>query len=142
MSALGITIKYPLNWKTILADYKALIFLPPSKRDNFSENMVVALFNINSSVSPNQLSEQAIKNYGLRYNDFFIINLKPIIFKGEPAYILSYSYTNPMGGKIVAMDIGIKDQDEAYVISYSAEQPEYHTYLPMIEKMIHSFHVV
>jgi PsbP-like protein len=141
-SALGITIKYPLNWKAIMADEKALIFLPPSKRDNFSENLVVALFNINSSVGANQLSDQAIKNYGGRYNDFFIIELKPITFQGEPAYVLSYSYTNLMGAKIVAMDIGIKDQNEAYVISYSAEQPEYHTYIPMVEKMIHSFHVI
>jgi hypothetical protein len=141
-SALGITIKYPLNWKAILADDKALIFLPPSKRDNFSENLVVALFNINSTVSPNQLSEQAIKNYGIRYDDFFIIELKPIIFQGEPAYVLSYSYSNSIGGKIVAMDIGIKDGNKAYVISYSAEQPEYYTYIPAVEKMIQSFKMI
>ena len=34
------------------------------------------------------------------------------------------------------MDIGIKDGSKAYVISYSAEQQEYHSYLPNVEKMI------
>src|SRR6266496_4854245 len=52
---LGIMIKYPFNWKRIVADDKALIFLPPSKEDKFSENLVVALFDINSSISASQL---------------------------------------------------------------------------------------
>jgi len=140
--ALGMTMKYPVNWKTISLDNKALVFVPPSKDDDFSENLVIALFYINSSVSTNQLSEQAIKNYGNHYNDFFIIGLKPIIFQGEQAYVLSYEYTNPMAGKITALDIGFKDRNKAYVISYSAEQPEYHTYIHTVEKMIHSFHVI
>ena len=140
--ALGMTMKYPVNWKTISLDNKALVFVPPSEGDDFPENLVIALFYINSSVSTNQLSEQAIENYGKHYNDFFIIDLKPIFFQGEQAYVLSYEYTNPLAGKITAMDIGFKDRNKAYVISYSAEQPEYHTYIPMIEKMIHSFHVI
>jgi hypothetical protein len=135
-------MKYPVNWKTVSLDNKALVFVPPSKEDDFSENLVIALFYVNSSVSTNQLSEQAIKNYGKHYNDFFIIDLKPIIFQGEQAYVLSYEYTNPLAGKITAMDIGFKDRNKAYVLSYSAEQPEYHTYIPMVEKMIHSFHVI
>jgi len=140
--ALGMTMKYPVNWKTIPLDNKALVFVPPSTEDDFPENLVIALFYINSSVSTNQLSEQAIENYGKHYSDFFIIDLKPIFFQGEQAYVLSYEYTNPMAGKITAMDIGFKDRNKAYVISYSAEQPEYHTYIPMVEKMIHSFHVI
>jgi hypothetical protein len=56
--------------------------------------------------------------------------------------VLSYAYTSPVGGTIIAMDIGIKDQNKVYVISYSAEQPEYHTYIPAVQKMIHSFYVV
>jgi hypothetical protein len=139
---LGIMIKYPFNWKRIVADDKVLIFLPPSKEDKFSENLVVALFDINSSISASQLSDQAISKYGEHYSDFFIIDLKPIIFKGDPAYTLLYTYTNPAVGKITAMDIGIKGNNKAYVISYSAEQPEYHTYLPVIEKMIDSFRMI
>lgn len=137
-----MTMKYPVNWKTISLDNKALEFVPPSKGDDFSENLVIALFYINTSVSANQLSDQAVKNYGMRYNDFFIIDLKPITFQGKQAYKLSYEYTNPMAGKITALDIGFKDRNKAYVISYSAEQPEYHTYMPMVEKMINSFHVI
>jgi len=136
---LGIMIKYPFNWKRIVADDKALIFLPPSKEDKFSENLVVALFDINSSISASQLSDQAINKYGEHYSDFFIIDLKPIIFKGDPAYTLLYTYTNPSAGKIMAMNIGIKHDNKSYVISYSAEQSEYHTYIPAIEKMISSF---
>ncbi len=39
----------------------------------------------------------------------------------------------------MAMDIGIKHENKNYVISYSAEQPEYHTYIAAIEKMIACF---
>ncbi len=39
----------------------------------------------------------------------------------------------------MTMDIGIKGNNKAYVISYSAEEPEYHIYIPAIEKMINSF---
>src|SRR5713226_8683416 len=44
--------------------------------------------------------------------------------------------------KIFAMDIRIKDGNKAYIISYSAEQPEYDTYLATIEKMINSFRTI
>jgi serine/threonine-protein kinase len=135
-------IQYPFNWKRIVVDDKALIFLPPSKNDKFSENLLVALFGINSSISAGQLSGQAINNYGEYYSDFFVIYSKPITFEGDPAYVLFYTYTSPVAGKIIAMDIGIKDGNKAYVISYSAEQPEYYTYIPTIEKMIDSFHLI
>jgi hypothetical protein len=82
--------------------------------------MVVAHFGINNSMQAGQLSDRAINNYREHYGDFFIIYLKLIIFKGDPGYTLLYSYTNPAAGRIMAMDIGIKHDNKAYVISYSA----------------------
>ena len=141
-SALGMTIKYPNNWKTALANNSALVLMPPPDRDNFSEILVVAMFGINNNVNVNQLSDQAIKNYGALYNDFYILDLKPISFQGKPAYLLLYVYTNPTAGKIVTMNIGIKAGNKAYIISFSAEQQEYYTFMPIIKKMINSFHLV
>jgi hypothetical protein len=42
------------------------------------------------------------------------------------------------------MDIGFKDYDDdkAYVISYSAQQPEYNTFSVAVEKMVESFRVI
>jgi len=34
-------IQYPFNWKKIEADGKAVVFLPPSKKDGFSEKLTV-----------------------------------------------------------------------------------------------------
>jgi hypothetical protein len=141
-SALGIVIQYPFNWKRIEADHKALIFLPPSKKDAFSEKITVAVFGINSTISTAQLSSAAINNYGQQYKDFFIINSKPITLGGNPAYMLSYTYSDPGIGTISAMDIGVKDLNKAYIISYSAQSQEYHTYVPAVQKMIQSFHVI
>jgi serine/threonine-protein kinase len=141
-NALGMTIKYPNNWKTAFDSNKALILLPPSDEDNYSEMLVIALFDISTNVSVSQLSDQAIKNYGAHYNDFYILNLKPISFQGKPAYLLLYTYANSAAGRIITMDIGIKDGNKAYLISYSAEQQEYHSYLSTIEKMIESFRLV
>ena len=111
-NALGMTIKHPINWNTALAGNKALILLPPSDEDNSSESLVMALFGISTNINVSQLSDQAIKNYGAHYNDFYILNLKPISFQGKPAYLLLYTYTNPKAGKILTMDIGIKDRSK------------------------------
>lgn len=141
-SALGIAMQYPLNWKRIEVGDKALLFLPPSKNDGFSEKLTVAVFGINSSVSAGQLSSAAINNYGEQLTDFFIINSKPITLTGNPGYILTYTYTVPSAGTITAMDIGIKDGNKAYVISYAAQRPEYFTYAGAVEKMIESFRII
>ena len=141
-SALGMTIKYPNNWRTTLANNRVLIAMPPFDEDNFSEILVIAVFGINNNINVNQLSDHAIKNYGAHYNDFYILDLKPISFQSKPAYLLLYTYTNPTAGKIFTMDIGIKDGSKAYVISYSAEQQEFHFYLSTVEKMIDSLRLV
>jgi hypothetical protein len=141
-STLGMMIKYPNNWKTTLASNKVLILQPPLDKDNYSEILVIALFGISSNVSINQLSDQAIKNYGAHYSDFYILNLKPISFQAKPAYLLLYSFTNPVAGRIITMDIGIKVGNKVYIISYSAEQQEYYSHMPTIEKMINSFRLV
>lgn len=141
-STLGIAIQYPINWKRIEADDKALIFLPPSKQDRFSEKLTVAVFGIDSKISADQLASGAINNYGGQLTDFFIINSKPITLGSMPGYMLLYTYTVTGAGTITAMDIGIKDLNKAYVISYSAQQPEYYTYAAAVEKMIESFRVI
>ena len=141
-SSLGIAIQYPSNWKRITADGKALIFLPPSKKDGFAEKLTIAVFSINGNISVSQLFTGAIDNYGNQYKDFYIVNSMPIILGGKHGYSLTYAYTDPMAGKITAMDIGIKDGNKAYIISYSAQQPEYYTYIYSVEKMIDSFHIL
>jgi hypothetical protein len=74
---LGMMIKYPFNWKRLMAaDDKAIIFLPPSKQDRFPENMVVALLDINNSMQAGQLSDQAINNYGEHYVSLVLITFQ------------------------------------------------------------------
>ena len=141
-SALGVVIQYPFNWKRIEVDGKAIIFVPPSRKDGFAEKLTVAVFNINSSVSPGQLSGSAINNYAEQYRDFFIIDSKPLTLQGNPAYTLSYTYNDPGAGQISVIDIGVKDGNKAYIISYSGQQLEYLMYVPAVEKMIESFHII
>lgn len=141
-STLGISIQYPSDWKRIEADNKALIFIPPSKKDSFSEKVTVAVFNINNSTSISQLFSGAINNYGEQFNNFFIIDSKSMAFGGKAGYLLSYTYTAPNAGTIAALDIGFKEFNKAYVISYSAQQPEYHTFVSAVEKMVESFRVI
>jgi len=112
------------------------------RKDGFAEKLTAAVFNINSSVSPGQLSSTAINNYAEQYRDFFIIESKPLTLRGDPAYTLLYTYNDPGAGQISAMDIGVKDGNKAYIISYSAQQPEYHIFVPVVEKMIESFHII
>jgi hypothetical protein len=41
--ALGVAIQYPFDWKRIEADGKAVIFLPPSRKDGFAEKVSALL---------------------------------------------------------------------------------------------------
>ncbi|MGB6673565.1 MAG: hypothetical protein WBE34_14130 [Candidatus Nitrosopolaris sp.] len=73
--------------------------------------------------------------------DFQLLDTKLITVKDNPAYMLMYKYTDLVFGKAMAMDIGMTNGCNVYVISYLAEPAKFLFYLPTIQKMIDSFEI-
>jgi hypothetical protein len=120
-STLGIKIKYPSDWQRVQLDDIGVLFRtsPKSHPDRFLERCLVAVFPYNGNdASVNDLASRAINNY-IEYNsDFQLIKSQVISFKGNPAYMLLYTYSDGSSMKVVSMDLGIPKGDKVHVISY------------------------
>ena len=87
-----------------------------------------------------ELVSQTINNYRQRYLQFSPVDFTTFDLKGNPAYKIKYTFTdpNPQIGKIVATDfIFIRDNKE-YRLTYFAELGKDLTYWPTIQKIVNS----
>ena len=146
-STLGIKIQYPANWERIESEANAhgVLFLSPSESnsDRFLESFSVSsniLFNSNNN-SVDELARRAISEHIEHLPDFQLVYTKLITVKDNPAYLLVYKYTDLVFGKAMAMDIGMPNGYNVYVLSYLADPAKFLIYLPTIQKMIDSFEI-
>ncbi len=146
-STLGIKIQYPANWQRIESedDAHGVLFLSPSESnsDRFLESFSVSsniLFNSNNN-SVDELARRAISEHIEHLPDFQLVYTKLITVKDNPAYLLVYKYTDLVFGKAMAMDIGMTNGYNVYVLSYLADPAKFLIYLPTIQKMIDSFEI-
>jgi hypothetical protein len=121
------------------------LFLSPSESnsDRFLESFSVSsniLFNSNNN-SVDELARRAISEHIEHLPDFQLVNTKLITVKDNPAYLLVYKYTDLVFGKAMAMDIGMTNGYNVYVLSYLADPAKFLIYLPTIQKMIDSFEI-
>jgi hypothetical protein len=146
-STLGIKILYPANWQRLESEDNdhGVLFLSPSESnsDRFLESFSVSsstIFN-SSKNSVDELAARAIREHLEHLPDFQLVYTKLITIKDKPAYMLLYKYTDLVFGKAIAMDIGIRNGDKVYILSYLAETAKFSLYLPTIQKMIDSFEI-
>jgi PsbP-like protein len=146
-STLGVKIQYPANWQRIESEAIAhgVLFLSPSESnsDRFLESFSVAsnsLFNSNNN-SVDELARRAISEHIEHLPDFQLVYTKLITVKDNPAYLLVYKYTDLVFGKAMAMDIGMTNGYNVYVLSYLADPAKFLICLPTIQKMIDSFEI-
>ncbi len=146
-STLGVKIQYPANWERIESedDAHGVLFLSPSESnsDRFLESFSISsssLFNSNNN-SVDELARRAISEHIEHLPDFQLVYTKLITVKDNPAYLLVYKYTDLVFGKAMAMDIGMTNGYNVYVLSYLADPAKFLIYLPTIQKMIDSFEI-
>ena len=146
-STLGIKIHYPANWERLESEDNdhGVLFLSPSESnsDRFLESFSVSsstIFN-SSKNSVDELARRAISEHIEHLPDFQLVYTKLITVKDKPVYMLLYKYTDLVFGKAMAMDIGIRNGDKVYILSYLAEPAKFSLYLPTIQKMIDSFEI-
>ena len=60
----------------------------------------------------------------------------------NPAYILSFRYTDPLFGILEVMETGTIIRGKGYYVQYFAELEKYSGYLPTIHNRIDSFTLI
>jgi hypothetical protein len=88
-----------------------------------------------------ELANQQRNSYKELYPDFQLIELNPTTFNGNQAYMLLYTYTDKLFGRVKAMDLGFISGGNAFIISYFGD-PKFYNYKPTIHRMTDSFQVL
>jgi hypothetical protein len=83
------------------------------------------------------LIRESYMDFGLLASDTINVWLA-----GNPVYILSYKYSDPISGILKVMETGTIIRGKGYYIQYFAESAKYSNYLPTIQTMIDSFTLI
>ena len=94
-----------------------LLSTSESISDRFRESLDIAIMPFTNSSVP-ELANQHLNSYKELYPDFQLIESKPTTFNGNQAYMLQYTYTDKLFGRVKAMDLGFIGGGNAFIISY------------------------
>jgi hypothetical protein len=71
--------------------------------------------------------------------NFHLIESKRVLFHGNPAHNLVYTFSLPGNGTIKALDFGTIENGRLQVFRYTAQENSFETYIPIINRTIDSF---
>jgi YVTN family beta-propeller protein len=139
-SILGIQIRYPDDWlknETSIGDRIASF-----DSQDYVAQVHVLLNNFPPSLNLNESLKNTIKQYQNDTN-FRIINSNTnSTLAGQPAYGLVFTARYPAGGEIKQIITGTIVGSELYWIHVMVKAYEFSNYLPIVQKMINSFHIL
>jgi hypothetical protein len=147
-STFGIKIQYPSNWEKqengTRQDTQTDIVTFLSPVINSRANLDVSIDDISGEkgISLTQYANQNIADLNQSLPDAKLIasNTNNVVIAGLPAYRMVY--TSADGSTILkTMEIGAMKGDKVYILTYEAAMQEYAKYLPLIQRMIHSFQI-
>jgi eukaryotic-like serine/threonine-protein kinase len=136
-STQGIKIDYPKGWTVI---EQGLAFLSPKENDSdtFREGLRVTGGSVvNETID--KLADSVLRFYNSTMKNFHLVESKDVIFHGNPAHALIYTFSIPGNGTLKAMDFGTIESNIIHVFQYLAQENKFDSYLPTIQRMIDSF---
>ena len=146
-STQGIKIDYPKGWTVI---EQGLAFLSPKENDSdtFREGLRVTGGSVvNETID--KLADSVLRFYNSTMKNFHLVESKDVIFHGNPAHVLIYTFSIPGNGTLKAMipgngtlkamDFGTIESNIIHVFQYLAQENKFDSYLPTIQRMIDSF---
>jgi hypothetical protein len=149
----AIRIQYPSDWEKIEFNQignsvnLVVIFrsLPENSLDIKLENLVIEVGNLPFKNIPlGEVIKANINNLKKSLTDFELNESTTItIAGGNRAHKIVYTYREEQENNEQAkiMQVLMIKSDKAYLITYTAEQRKYDSYLPIIEKMIDSLRI-
>ena len=149
-------IQYPSNWKVVEDDIQRQVrfnsptgLMPNTSAYDREKSMV--LFMITDLGNASMLNQRGVSleefakiisnnTKGDRLLGFNLYESKPIVFNGNPAYKITFSYFDTKY-KSAWKDTTIITilNNKVYFLEYSGELTRYEHYLPTIENMLNSF---
>lgn len=146
-------IKYPADWEKIQfsqgitqGSHNVIInFLSPSRGPSqiFREYLLIQTANVTSRLSASVFSKQELTFLAQSFPHFILVQINSnSSLSGHNAYTVVFTYGDPIVGTAKAMEIWTIVGSKAYILAYHADNNDYNTYLPTIEKMISSFEII
>jgi hypothetical protein len=146
-----VQMQYPSSWTQASTDaipdrfIQVSDFFSPTEADGSSS----ASFRISIDDSPQSSNiedylEESISIFvaSASYRDFNVVeSTTNATLAGMPAYTIEATYTDPVLGPRMTLEIGTIFEDEVYYLSYFADPQDYERYLPIIQEMIDSFEI-
>jgi hypothetical protein len=105
------------------------------------ESLGIALIPSTNTSVP-ELANQQLNSYNELYQDFQLIESKSTTFMGNQAYMLQYTYTDKLFGRVRAMDLGFISGGNDFIISYFGDPSKFYNYILTIHRMTDSFQVL
>jgi hypothetical protein len=142
---LGIRIEYPASWIHELHPGSLVTFLASSEgsSNTYPAGLGLKVQNLAyKNISLNEITKVQIKNLTENHPDFKLIESSESILAGNIAHKIVFNATDNKGNERTSMQIWTLIDSKAYIITYKAEPENYTKYLPIIIKMIDSFHIV
>jgi hypothetical protein len=145
-------IQYPSDWDKLefnqgnIHDF-IVIFRSPAENalDTKLENLVIQAGNLPFENIPlEEVVKANIENLKQSLIDFELKESITITIAGDnPAHKIVYTHKEEENnGKTKIMQVLMIKSDKVYLITYTAEQGKYDTYLPTIQNMINSFEFI
>ena len=138
---LGIETRYPSNWSIEHTVDDSIIFRSPREdiNDYLQDYLEFDIFPT-SDLTIDEAVEVGEDN-ALLPNYTIVIPSVSKTFAGNPAKIMVFSYMDYNYGEIVVMKVAIQNNDNFYLMRYSAEATEFLNYLPVVIKIIDSMKI-
>ncbi len=145
-STYGIKFLFPPNWDKVQNGTKLdtqtdIVTLYPPSNNSVSIDVSTDDVSDEKGVSIAQYSSEGLSDLKQSLKNFNLIeSITNNTLATLPAYKLVYTYKDA-NTVLKDMEIGAIKGNKVYIITYEAGVGEYDKYLPMVQKMIDSFHI-
>jgi serine/threonine-protein kinase len=148
-STMGeIQINYPSAWTKLEDDQALATFASPlkDKNDTFNENVIVDYFDFPTEGPPIQLSQQARDTARLiqkthANKKFKLLDSKAVSTSNLSVWQNTYTYQNEKKLALEVRQYFILQNNRGYIITFSAEEKEFDSYLTTVNKMLASLKI-
>lgn len=143
-SSQGFKINYPEMWLPRNRDdffATGVIFVSPLENDtdNFKEKVSVLVENLSSEISLAQYTDESIAEIKKLSDPSVGDALESTLGDNEARQVIYRGEEN--GKSVQRMQTWSVKDNQAYVITYTAQPDNYDNYLPTVEKMLTSFEI-
>lgn len=153
-TGFGFTMQYPSTWSVtqVREDPSApangsivAIFKAPteSQTDMYQENLILNVQGpFQNEMTLEEYTDNSLNAFRNMSDTVQIFESSPTTLSGLPAHEIVYTSSSTPGLNLKKMQVfTVVNDNMAYIITFSAEDPQFNKYLPDVQKMISSVQI-